>query len=111
MMRSRAAHLLKLVPMGIPEALAEGVMTFPLYVFTALFAQHYGEVDYVMPFVLWYSFQRAGVFFMSCLGTVANPYRACICELILTLAGCLCTLLGANSPLWWDVGAILVGLG
>ena len=111
MMRSRAAHLLKLVPMGIPEALAEGVMTFPLYVFTALFAQHYGEADYVMSFVLWYSFQRAGVFFMSCLGTVANPYRACICELILTLAGCLCTLLGANSPLWWDVGAILVGLG
>lgn len=40
MMRSRAAHLLKLVAMGIPEALAEGVMTFPLYVFTALFAQH-----------------------------------------------------------------------
>lgn len=40
MMRSRASRLLKLVTMGIPEALTEGVMTFPFYVFTALFAQH-----------------------------------------------------------------------
>lgn len=103
--------MLQLVPAGIPETLAEGVMTFPLCVFSALFVQHYGEVDYVMPFVLWYSFQRAGLFFMSCLGTVTNPYRICIREPVLTLIGCLCTLLGASHPLWWNVGAALVGLG
>lgn len=44
MTRAGIERLLELVPMGFPEALAEGVMTFPLYVFTALFAQHYGEI-------------------------------------------------------------------
>ena len=84
---------------GFPEALAEGAMTFPVYVFTALFYQRYGDTSFVLPFVLCYSFHRAGVFFLDCLGSVRDPYRLCVLQLSAALAGCLCLLLGPSSPL------------
>ncbi len=96
---------------GIPEAFAEGAMTFPVYVFTALFYQHYGETSYIMPFILWYSFHRAGIFFLSCFGTVRNPYKICFFELLGACMGCMLLFFGQDHLWCYSAAAVLVGLG
>ena len=86
-------------------------MTFPICVFSALFYRHYGEMIYIIPFVLWYTFHRAGVFIISCFGTITNPYKICCLELLSACIGCF-ILLFKTEHLWlFSIGAILIGLG
>ena len=50
------------------EALAEGAAMLPNLMFVGLFYQHYGELSYILPFVLLYAFEKAGLFMEEVIG-------------------------------------------
>ena len=57
------------------EALAEGAVILPNMMFVGLFYEHYGQMEFVMPFVLLYAFEKAGPFLLSGFGRLKNPYK------------------------------------
>ncbi len=93
------------------EALAEGAAMLPNLMLVGLFYQHYGQVDYVLPFVLLYAFEKAGVFLLSGFGRLKNPRLLWLGGNVLAAAGCAVMLLGGGNNLLWDIGAVLLGLG
>lgn len=93
------------------EALAEGAVIVPNIIFAGLLYQHYGQYHFLLPFVLLYSFEKAGVFAIQGFGELKNPYKVLRYSLLLAILGtCLC-LFGDFSFLFWELGAVLIGLG
>ena len=65
--------ILSTVLASFSEALAEGAIMLPNLMFVGLYAQHDGELGYVLPFVLLYAFQKAGAFLLGGFGRLKNP--------------------------------------
>lgn len=59
----------------------------PNLMLVGLFQGHYGEKAFIMPFVLLYAFEKAGSFFISSFGKIANPFKVYLIEAVMTLAG------------------------
>ncbi|MGT2907379.1 hypothetical protein [Streptococcus dentiloxodontae] len=96
---------------SIGEALAEGAVIVPNIIFAGLLYQHYGYYQFLLPFVLLYSFEKAGVFVIQGFGRLKNPYKVLRYSILLAILGtCLC-LFGDFSFVFWEIGAVLVGLG
>ena len=96
---------------SLGEALAEGAVIVPNIIFAGLLYQHYGQYHFLLPFVLLYSFEKAGVFAIQGFGELKNPYKVLRYSLLLAILGtCLC-LFGDFSFLFWELGAVLIGLG
>ena len=93
------------------EALADGAVILPNLMFVGLYYQHYGEIEHVMPFVLLYASEKAGVFIISCFGTLRSPRIVWLFGCILTDIGFLLLVFGGASPVLWHVCAVLIGLG
>ena len=96
---------------SLSETLAYGAVILPNLMFTGLYNHHYGEIDYVMPFVLLYVCEKAGVFIISAIGTVKNPRAIWLSSCILTDAAFLVLIIAGDSLLVWDIGAVMVGFG
>lgn len=79
--------------------------------FVGLFYEHYGQMEFVMPFVLLYAFEKAGPFLLSGFGRLKNPYKVWLGGNIITIFGCLMILLRYCSHDLWNIGAITIGLG
>ena len=93
------------------EALAEGAVMLPNLMFVGVYYEHYGQTEFVMPFVLLYAFEKAGPFLLSGFGKIKNPCLVWLYGNILTIPGCLIMLLGSENHILWSVGAVLIGLG
>ncbi|WP_165212478.1 hypothetical protein ACFSN5_00955 [Streptococcus tangpeifui] len=96
---------------ALGEALAEGAVIVPNVIFAGLLYQHYGQYRFLLPFVLLYSFEKAGTFALQGFGELKNPYKVLRYSLLLTLLGCCSCLLGEIHFIFWEAGAILIGLG
>lgn len=96
---------------ALGEALAEGAVIVPNVIFAGLLYPHYGQYRFLLPFVLLYSFEKAGTFALQGFGEIKNSYKVLRCRLLLTLLGCCSCLLGEIHFIFWEVGAILIGLG
>lgn len=93
------------------EALAEGAVMLPNLMFVGLYYEHYGQSEFIMPFVLLYAFEKAGPFLLSGFGKVKNPYLVWLTGNVLAILGCFLMLFGNSAHILWNVGAILIGLG
>ena len=93
------------------EALAEGAVVLPNLMFIGLYYQHYGEIEHVLPFVLLYVSEKAGVFLLSGFGTLKNPRIIWLAGCILADLGFLLLVFGGTSSMLWNVCAVLIGLG
>lgn len=96
---------------ALAESLAEGAVIVPNIIFAGLLYQHYGEYQFILPFVLLYSFEKAGIFAIQGFGRVNNPYKVIKYGLTISMLGCFLCLFGEVYSVFWEVGAILVGLG
>ncbi len=93
------------------EALAEGAVMLPNLMFVGLYYEHYGQIEFVMPFVLLYAFEKAGPFLLSGFGKLKNPYMVWLSGNILALLGCILMLCGEFNHFFWNLGAVVIGLG
>lgn len=58
---------MKNLSVALGEALAEGAVIIPNVIFAGLIYQHNGNYQFLLPFVLLYSFEKAGVFLVVIL--------------------------------------------
>ncbi len=93
------------------EALAEGAVMLPNLMFVGLYYEHYGQTEFIMPFVLLYAFEKAGPFLLSGFGKVKNPFLVWLTGNVLAILGCILMFFGGSANGLWNVGAILIGLG
>ncbi|MBO4395916.1 MAG: hypothetical protein J5819_06185 [Eubacterium sp.] len=103
--------IIQTVLAAFSEVLAEGAVMIPNLMFVGLYYQHYGEFDFILPFVLLYAFEKAGTFLLSGFGRVINPYAVWLIGNITAIIGCGMLLFGTGDNYFWDAGAILTGLG
>ena len=103
--------ILSTVLASFSEALAEGAVMLPNLMFVGLYAQHDGELGYVLPFVLLYAFQKAGAFLLGGFGRLKNPRLVWLWGNCLAAAGCVAMFFGERSRSLWDIGAVMIGLG
>ena len=59
----------------LTEAGISGAPMIPMMVFVTTFIRNNGRLDYILPFVIFYSFLKIGAFNVSVLGEVNNPFR------------------------------------
>lgn len=93
------------------EAFSEGSVILPNIIFAGLFFNHFGSYDYLLPFVLLYSFEKAGPFAIQGFGRIRNPYRILKLFLPIAVLGSIVTLFGYKSHILWSIGASLIGIG
>lgn len=96
---------------GLAEALAEGAIIIPNIIFAGLLYEHYGNYDFLLPFVLLYAFEKAAVFAVQGFGAIKNPYKILEYSLLLAIGGAFLCIFGRLHPLLWEAGAIFVGIG
>lgn len=101
----------KKTAVALGEALAEGAVIIPNIIFSGLLFQHYGQYRFLLPFVLLYSFEKAGPFLLRGFGKLNNPYKVLRYGLLLAILGCCFCLLGELHFIFWEIGAVLTGLG
>lgn len=102
---------MKNLSVALGEALAEGAVIIPNVIFAGLIYQHNGNYQFLLPFVLLYSFEKAGVFAIQGFGTVKNPYKILECCLLTAITGIILCIFGTYYHYLWEIGAILVGIG
>ena len=107
--KSRSDQLLHL----LGGTLAEGYIVIPNLIYAGLIRGRYGQITYLLPFVLLYAFEKAGVFLVSGFGRVRNSTALIRIGLGLAVLGAALTLGGVlgNSLVLPDIGAACVGLG
>lgn len=93
------------------EAFAEGAVIMPNIVFASLFFNHFGEYQYIMPFVLLYAFEKAGTFAIQGFGRINNPYKILKIAILIAVLGSYITLFSYINPIFWSIGASLIGIG
>ena len=96
---------------ALGEALAEGAVIIPNIIFAGLLYQHYGHYHFLLPFVLLYSFEKAGSFALQGFGKLKNLYKILRYSLLLAILGCCLCLFGNVHFIFWEAGAVLTGLG
>lgn len=52
-----------------------GISGAPMMVFVTTLIRNDGRLDYILPFVIFYSFLKIGAFTVSVFGEVNNPFR------------------------------------
>lgn len=93
------------------ECLAEGSVIIPNIIFSSLIHYRYGNNMIFLPFILMYSFQKAGTFAIQWFGEITNPYPILKYGLYCSLLGSLICCFGNKYPICWSIGGVLVGIG
>lgn len=101
---------MKKFSVSLAEALANGYVIIPNMIFAYIIAGS-EHLKYIMPFVLLYSFQKAGVYLIQGFGQLNNPYKALEAGLSISIAGCLLCIFFPDNMYIFDIGATLIGLG
>ncbi len=102
---------MKNASIALGEALAEGAVIIPNVIFAGLIYDHYGNYYFLLPFVLLYSYEKAGTFAIQGFGNIKNPYRILECGLLTAILGTFLCIFGNLYHLLWEIGAILIGVG
>ena len=93
------------------EALAEGAVIVPNIIFAGLLYQHYGQYHFYFLSFYYTHLKKQGSSPYKDLAELKNPYKVLRYSLLLAILGtCLC-LFGDFSFLFWELGAVLIGLG
>ncbi|KFI58608.1 hypothetical protein [Bifidobacterium gallicum] len=95
----------------ITEAAISGVPMIPLFIFVTSFIAHEGEFTYVLPFVLFYAFNKMGEFTLGMFGEVNNPYRLAQISAWIVIVGALVCWFGHLSIICYDIAGVLIGFG
>ena len=66
---------MKKLGITLTEAGISGAPMIPMMVFVTTFIRNNGKLDYILPFVIFYSFLKIGAFTVSVFGEVNNPFR------------------------------------
>lgn len=83
----------------------------PMMVFVTTFIRNNGKLDYILPFVIFYSFLKIGSFTVSVFGEVNNPFRLAQFASLTIILGSVLILFQKKMLLTLDLGAFLIGLG
>lgn len=83
----------------------------PMMVFVTTFIRNNGKLDYILPFVIFYSFLKIGSFTVSVFGEVNNPFRLARFASLTIILGSVLILFQKKMLLTLDLGAFLIGLG
>ena len=102
---------LERLELWITEASTSGSFLIPLLIYLNSFTSHQGELAYVLPFVLFYAFNKTGGFILEGFGTPSNAYKLSLLGLWIAIAGCIVSMLGFLDIVVLDFGASLTGLG
>lgn len=93
------------------EAGISGAPMIPMMVFVTTFIRNNGKLDYILPFVIFYSFLKIGSFTVSVFGEVNNPFRLAQFASLTIILGSVLILFQKKMLLTLDLGAFLIGLG
>lgn len=83
----------------------------PMMVFVTTLIRNNGKLDYILPFVIFYSFLKIGSFTVSVFGEVNNPFRLAQFASLTIILGSVLILFQKKMLLTLDLGAFLIGLG
>ena len=83
----------------------------PMMVFVTTFIRNNGKLDYILPFVIFYSFLKIGAFTVSVFGEVNNPFRLAQFASLTVILGSVLILFQKKMLLTLDLGAFLIGFG
>lgn len=83
----------------------------PMMVFVTTFIRNNGRLDYILPFVIFYSFLKIGAFTVSVFGEVNNPFRLAQFASLTVILGSVLILFQKKMLLTLDLGAFLIGFG
>lgn len=83
----------------------------PMMVFVTTFIRNNGRLDYILPFVIFYSFLKIGAFTVSVFGEVNNPFRLAQFASLTVILGSVLILFQKKMLLMLDLGAFLIGFG
>ena len=101
----------KRLGLWLTEAAIAGVPMIPLFIYVTSFFEHEGSLIYVMPFVLFYSFNKTATFMLGVFGDAKNPYRIAQVAAVNVIVGATLSLFGEVSFVFSDLGSTFVGLG
>lgn len=103
--------IVRKVGLVITEAGLAGAPLLPLFIFVTTIFNAHGQIQDVLPFVLFYSFLKTGSYAIQAFGTVNNPFRLAQISALVYAVGSLITIFGPMSRWCFDIGAILIGAG
>lgn len=83
----------------------------PMMVFVTALIRNNGRLDYILPFVIFYSFLKIGAFTVSVFGEVNNPFRLAQFASLTVILGSVLILFQKEMLLMLDLGAFLIGFG
>ena len=66
---------MKKLGITLTEAGISGAPMIPMMVFVTTLIRNNDKLDYILPFVIFYSFLKIGAFTVSVFGEVNNPFR------------------------------------
>lgn len=96
------------------DSLIIGYILIPSLFFSYLFLNHLDVTYFIMPFILFYSLSKSGVFLLRGLGIVNNFFRIILIGMFSALLGSFLMILNRcflNYYFLYDICAILIGLG
>ncbi|WDC79568.1 hypothetical protein PSR59_06900 [Ligilactobacillus ruminis] len=102
---------MKKLGITLTEAGISGAPMIPMMVFVTTFIRNNGKLDYILPFVIFYSFLKIGSFTVSVFGEVNNPFRLAQFASLTIILGSVLILFQKKMLLTLDLGAFLIGLG
>ena len=102
---------MKKLGITLTEAGISGAPMMPMMVFVTTFIRNDGKLDYILPFVIFYSFLKIGSFTVSVFGEVNNPFRLAQFASLTIILGSVLILFQKKMLLTLDLGAFLIGLG
>lgn len=102
---------MKKLGITLTEAGISGTPMIPMMVFVTTFIRNNGKLDYILPFVIFYSFLKIGSFTVSVFGEVNNPFRLAQFASLTIILGSVLILFQKKMLLTLDLGAFLIGLG
>lgn len=95
---------------SVAEAFSSGAILIPRMTFACILAISH-HLDFVLAFILLYSFEKAGVYMIQGFGKINNPYPILERTLEMMIGGALLCMLFTGSMWLFDLGALLIGLG
>ena len=102
---------MKKLGITLTEAGISGAPMIPMMVFVTTFIRNNGKLDYILPFVIFYSFLKIGAFTVSVFGEVNNPFRLAQFASLTVILGSVLILFQKKMLLTLDLGAFLIGFG
>ncbi|WP_288552583.1 hypothetical protein [uncultured Ligilactobacillus sp.] len=102
---------MKKLGITLTEAGISGAPMIPMMVFVTTLIRNNGKLDYILPFVIFYSFLKIGAFTVSVFGEVNNPFRLAQFASLTVILGSVLILFQKKMLLMLDLGAFLIGFG